>query len=261
MVSAKARVLKRGVAELKGEDLCLHLVLSGRARVERDAHHHILVEDGFLLQNPGTRHAVRASGTPIISLCLPMSIVRGEHFEECLTPHDYGVHRAVSRFIDSLGRCGSAERERHSHEIVEALVHARDGSSQQYYLAPRDDAKGRRAQMKIAREYILANLGRPFGVPEVAAHLGLSPFHFHRVFTQWHGMTPGGYIQQERIRRACRRMVLKDETIAATANSSGFLSPTSFAGAFRSIIGMSPRQFRAEAVRYHAELAFFRQSS
>lgn len=261
MVYAQALMLKRGVAELSGESLCLHLVLSGKAQVERERHHHVLVEDGFLLQNPGTRHTLRASAASIVSLSLPLRIVRDEHFEECLTPHDYGVHCAVSKFIDSLKRGGQAEREQYSHEILEALVHARDRSSQQYFLAPRGDAKGRGAQMKIAREYILTNLGRPFGVPEVAAHLALSPFHFHRVFTQWHGMTPGNYIQQERIRRACRRMVLKDETIAATANSSGFLSPTSFAGAFRSLIGMSPREFRAGAIHYRAELAFFLASS
>ncbi len=143
-----------------------------------------------------------------------------------------------------------------------ALLAARDQSSQNYYLRETADAwTSRRAMMRRAREYVLTHLADPMGVSDIARHVGLSAFHFHRLFTSSHGMTPGQYITREKIRRACRRLVLRDDSVAEIALACGFYSPTTFVATFRGVTGDTPSAFRKKRGGHRFELEFFRNIS
>ncbi len=50
---------------------------------------------------------------------------------------------------------------------------------------------------RIARaiHYLDAHHAEQPGLTELAAHLGLSPFYFHRLFSQWAGVTPKDFLQ------------------------------------------------------------------
>lgn len=50
-------------------------------------------------------------------------------------------------------------------------------------------------RIERALRYIEANVRRQPGLDEIAAHVGLSEFHFQRLFTQWAGITPKRFLQ------------------------------------------------------------------
>jgi AraC-like DNA-binding protein len=258
MPSVKVFSTNDGEVSLSGKYLCLHQVKVGTAVAINADHRHPLVGDGFLLQNVGTPHRVKADSTEVVTICIPEVLLPNQRFEECLTPRDFFLDKAVSNLINSSGRSAKIDSKQLVDEVLYSLLAARDTSSQNFYLREVSGAnRSRSLSMRSAREFILSNLAKPLSVPQVAEHMSFSAFHFHRQFTEWHGMTPGRYILQEKIRRACRRLVLRDDPVSIISLDCGFYSPTSFAGSFRSITGCAPSSFRAMHRKHRQELDFY----
>lgn len=94
-------------------------------------------------------------------------------------------------------------------------------------------------------EYIRANLDRDLSVDVLAEVAGFSRSHFSRLFMAQTGTPPGGFVLQERMRRAARLLtghsVLPIKQISAL---SGFADPNYFAKVFQRYFGTSPTVFR-----------------
>ncbi len=79
---------------------------------------------------------------------------------------------------------------------------------------------------------------------DVARAVGLSPFHFLRLFKRETGVTPYRFVIQARIRKA---IVLLRETnlpVTRVALDVGFADLSNFINAFRREVGSSPARFR-----------------
>lgn len=78
----------------------------------------------------------------------------------------------------------------------------------------------------------------------LAAHAGLSPFHFHRVFKAVTGLTPRAYAAAHRGKRV-RRELGRKGTVTRAIYESGYNSNGRFYAETRKVLGMSPTMYRA----------------
>jgi AraC family transcriptional regulator len=95
-------------------------------------------------------------------------------------------------------------------------------------------------QLRRAMEFITANLHRDVNLEEISAEIGLSPFHFARMFRETSGQTPYQYLLDQRISLA--KSLLRNGTFSVQdiALQTGFSSPTNFVRAFRQRVGVTP---------------------
>lgn len=80
---------------------------------------------------------------------------------------------------------------------------------------------------------------------EMAAHVHVSPYHFHRVFSRLVGISPKRYLQLKQLQIACRLLRTTHAPVRDIARMTGFTSHGHFNAAFRRVIGSSPTQYRA----------------
>jgi AraC-like DNA-binding protein len=79
---------------------------------------------------------------------------------------------------------------------------------------------------------------------KLAASLGLSRTHFHRVFREHTGLSPYQFHLQLRIERAKQILLGTTVSVKEVASMLGFESPFHFSKAFKIKTGMSPSQWR-----------------
>ncbi len=82
------------------------------------------------------------------------------------------------------------------------------------------------------------------GLADAAATIGLSPFHFLRLFSQVLGVTPHQYLVRSRLRHAAQQLTEDDRPITDIALDVGFEDLSNFVRTFHRAAGVSPRRFR-----------------
>ena len=86
---------------------------------------------------------------------------------------------------------------------------------------------------------------REHSLERLARDARMSRYHFLRIFRRATGATPRQYLIQARFRRAALQLTSSREPVTAIALDSGFGDISTFNRRFRSVFGVSPRQFRA----------------
>ena len=81
---------------------------------------------------------------------------------------------------------------------------------------------------------------------DIAASVGMSPYHFHRIFKQVLGVTPKAYATAHRSRRA-RESLIEKGTVTEAIYDAGFNSNGRFYANSREMLGMTPSDFRSGA--------------
>lgn len=101
-------------------------------------------------------------------------------------------------------------------------------------------------KLKQITEWIDGHLDQEFDLEQLAARVGLSKFHFHRLFKNATGMSPGVY--QLNVRMAEGRRLLRETKLSVleVALELGFSSPSHFAQVFRRETGLSPSEYRRQ---------------
>ncbi|MGE6742315.1 AraC family transcriptional regulator [Allorhizobium pseudoryzae] len=82
---------------------------------------------------------------------------------------------------------------------------------------------------------------------DVAAEVGLSPFHFQRVFQEVMGESPSAYLRRTRLDRAAMNLQMSQLSITSIALNAGYSSPEAFVRGFFSQFGEVPSEFRQKA--------------
>jgi len=100
---------------------------------------------------------------------------------------------------------------------------------------------GRIAQ---AIEYIQANFKTQPSLDEIAAEMGMSAFHFQRLFSEWVGVSPKKFMQYLSVSYAKTLLKREQATVMDAAYQTGFSGSGRLHDLFVNIEGMTPGEFK-----------------
>lgn len=101
-----------------------------------------------------------------------------------------------------------------------------------------------RSQLRAALQLIDDRLDTGIPLRDLADAVGLSPFHFCRVFKQSTGLTPHRYLVERRVERARSLLMAGGDSIAEVARRTGFCDQSHLTAHFKRVYGVTPRDFR-----------------
>jgi len=94
-------------------------------------------------------------------------------------------------------------------------------------------------------EFIHTNLSDDLSLSKLSEVAHYSPYHFHRIFTEFVGETPRQYIIRLRLERITHYLnVFPALSLTELADNSGFSSLSTFSRAFKNYFGMSAEEYR-----------------
>ena len=99
-------------------------------------------------------------------------------------------------------------------------------------------------RIKQAIGYILQNMTQQPGLDEVARHIGLSPFHFQRLFRKWAGVSPKQFLEYLTVEYA-KRQLRESNNILDTSHALGLSSPARLHDQFVTLEAVTPGQYRS----------------
>lgn len=100
------------------------------------------------------------------------------------------------------------------------------------------------SRIATAINYIKSNFKDQPCLDEIAAVVGLSPFHFQRLFTQWAGVSPKKFIQYLGIEYAKKLLTEERSTLLNTAYETGLSGTSRLHDLFVKVEGMTPGEFK-----------------
>jgi AraC family transcriptional regulator len=107
-----------------------------------------------------------------------------------------------------------------------------------------------------ALEHIERTADAELSLSQLAGIVGLSPYHFLRLFKRETGVTPHRFLMQTRVRMAVALLRDTDRSVTEIAFAVGFGDLSNFINFFRREIGCSPSRFRkAEPAGWATELS------
>jgi AraC family transcriptional regulator len=227
---------------------CVALVRRGsfsyRDRATRRLYH--LREGWLLLGRPGRVFACsheHDGGDDCISLELDAAVVddvarhtpgaRGPLFESAVLPPS----PRVSAWVAALGQGADADVDEVGHAVVHAALQRTPRASASPSRTDRD-------RVMAALSIIEARTTETLALADLAAAVGLSPFHFLRIFRRTTGITPHRYLVDVRLRRATSLLTDTSRPVTDIAYDAGFGDLSNFVRTFHREIGCSPGAYR-----------------
>ncbi|MEP1698817.1 MAG: AraC family transcriptional regulator [Paracoccaceae bacterium] len=98
-------------------------------------------------------------------------------------------------------------------------------------------------QLRQTDEWIDANLGATIRLSDLAAEVGLSEFHFHRMFRTSRGTSPHKWVTMRKV-DASKERLRRESSIAEIASACGFSCQSHLTRTFKALTGMTPAVYR-----------------
>lgn len=119
----------------------------------------------------------------------------------------------------------------------------RDYSVAKPRVAAYEGGLGDRRTLQVT-DYIQAHLDQPIKLADLAEVVGISQFHFSRLFKQSMGMTPHRYLLEQRVEQAKRLLTATKLTILEIALQCGFSSQSHLTTNFKEVTKTTPSRYR-----------------
>lgn len=101
-----------------------------------------------------------------------------------------------------------------------------------------------RSGLAAAVEFISKNLDRPISIKKLAKIACMSKASFYRYFNNEFGISPIEYINQERIKKACKLLKNKNLNVTEVSFQLGYSSLSHFIKLFKEQTGTTPKQYQ-----------------
>ncbi len=98
-------------------------------------------------------------------------------------------------------------------------------------------------RVEAAISYIRNNVEQQPDLKAVAAHVGLSPYHFQRLFQRWAGVSPKRFLEYLTLEKA-KSMLRQSSTVLDASLESGLSGPGRLHDHFVSIEAVTPGEFK-----------------
>jgi AraC family transcriptional regulator len=195
--------------------------------------------------------ALRARSAPAMTLLddpAPGKAAEPE-FPETLLARDRGLIAEMDRLRTALSGADPSELylEDRMLALLSWLLRAKEGLQREASRLPAVRSSTRaenHRRLRRARDYMESSLAEPLSLDRIAREACLSPYHFHRLFTEIFRETPHTYLRRRRLERARELLVASDLPVTEICLETGYRSPGSFSNLFRRRYGLAPRQFR-----------------
>ena len=105
-------------------------------------------------------------------------------------------------------------------------------------------AHGEQAALVAKACKLIADAEEPLSLDALAEAIGMSPWHFHRVFKSMTGLTPKAYASAHRAKRMHQELARRG-TVTSAIYNSGFNSNGRFYAESNRRLGMRPTEFKA----------------
>lgn len=101
------------------------------------------------------------------------------------------------------------------------------------------------AALKRVDEFVRSHLGQPLTISDIAGIVGLSEFHFARMFKKSTGESPHAFVLRRRVDFAKQLLVSSRMGLMEIARACGYSSQSHFAVQFRTFTSVTPRRYRS----------------
>jgi AraC family transcriptional regulator len=132
--------------------------------------------------------------------------------------------------------------------FVEGLAQSLAVHLVRHYAITDTEARAQNAlpgsKLRRAIAFMVARLDQPFDLNNLASEVGMSAFHFSRLFKKSTGMTPSLYFIRQRVTKAQQLLQETDTSIIEIGMTVGYSSPSHFTQIFRRETGLSPSDYR-----------------
>ena len=95
-----------------------------------------------------------------------------------------------------------------------------------------------------AMQFMSENFRKGPTLGEIARHVHLSPFHFHRRFTELLGITPKHFLLECQIFHTKRLLFGRETELAEISKICGFAHQSHFTSRFKQFTGLTPTRWR-----------------
>lgn len=217
-----------------------------------------ITNGSFFPCNPGQPHRAEETGQGNIRVCVldiktPLIRSAAEYLYNSHEPEFYnrcmnlgsGLKRMLSSFTQEyLAGHSGCELALQTLSVLTAVALLREGRHSLSGTSWHDRNYANIRCVERAKEYIRENMGRNFGLEELAGEMHYSTFHFLRLFKASTGMTPFEYLMEMKIEKAKCLLKIFGSSITEVSLLCGFSSPSYFCQAFKKKTGVTPSYFK-----------------
>lgn len=261
LLGEKHRVRTLEIPEHEHEHFCIHLQTAGRSHLRwwwnRKCDTEVHLPGSMILLPPGTRDRLRWDGfSERYVISLDAGYVRAvaeqnglQGLPEFYTRwhfRDGGLHNVLADIGEQFASgwpLGSLYADLISLRLAILLLMGQ--TTNPVKMEPTSGGLSN-GKVRLCLEYLTENVHRDVSLSELGMVVGLSQFHFARLFRNATGITPYSYHMSQRMRHAKRLLSATKKPIACIANEVGFEDATSFCRAFKLKEGAPPTSWRQQ---------------